>query len=360
MRKLYQIGLCFKPGTQVEPKAMAYHLCSSAFEVARVTAEALRQQGEAAHSGTDLFTTMTAAGRVVAAVLAGQQKLVRMNGGESLQSQVTHALVGMYDKLLHTFETVSLQAANAESIVDLAAHDPGPSPAKQKPKQKGGPPRVNIKDTPALNALTGLLSGIIKQLDSKQDSHKDIFEGFFYCVLTRLGSRVYAVNFSHSRAATISEELDTLVAAESDDNTTSLAASKKPVPVRQAHLEAPYLLHLLKQALTLAPSFLAPSASSTSKIAKSKSLPKPGSITKTSLTLAAKERLQASLVHAIFGPGELDDESDLFLNCLQMPKAGGSTLTVPRVKEAEVGAWFQGEVWRLLGWEVLGREMAHT
>jgi hypothetical protein len=32
-------------------------------------------------------------------------------------------------------------------------------------------------------------------------------------------------------------------------------------------------------------------------------------------------------------------------------------VTVPRVKEVEVGEWFQGEVWRLLGWEVLGREM---
>lgn len=356
MRKLYQIGLCFKPGTQVEPKAMAYQLCSSASEIARVTAEALRQQGEAAYSGTELSTTMTAAGRVVAAVLAGQQKLVRINGGDSLQSQVTHALVGMYDKLLHTFETVSLQAANAESMVN-SAHDPSPSPVKHKPKQKGRTPRVNIKDTPALNALTGLLGGIIKQLDSKQDSHKDIFEGFFYCVLTRLGNRIYSVNFSHSRAANIAEELDTLAAAKGDDNTTSLAAS---ISVRQAHLEAPYLLHLLKQALALAPSFLTPSISSTSRSAKSKSLPKPGSITKTSLTLAAKERLQASLVHAIFGPGELDDESDLFLNCLQMPKAGGSPLTVPRVKKAEVGALFQGEVWRLLGWEVLGREMAHT
>jgi hypothetical protein len=40
-----------------------------------------------------------------------------------------------------------------------------------------------------------------------------------------------------------------------------------------------------------------------------------------------------------------------------MPSAGGSGFTIPRVKEAEVGEWFQGEVWRLLGWEVLGTEM---
>lgn len=355
MRQLFQIGLCFKPGVQLEAKAMAYHLCSAVAETARVATEALRQHGDPAVDGSYLSTTMTASGRMVAAILAGQQKLMRMKGGESLQGQITYAVVSMYEKLFCEFETISLQAASAETSTE-PAHDSSSSPTKQKSKTKGGPPRVNIKDIPTLNALTGLLSGIIKQLDPKQDTHKDIFEGFFYCILSKLGNRVYTVNFSHPRAATIAEELEVLTAPDEADPNNATTFSKS-MPVRQAHLEAPYLLHLLKQALAMAPSFLSPPAS-ISKSAKSKPVPKAGSVTKATLTLAAKERLQATLAQAIFGPEGLDEDSDLLLNCLQMPQAAGSSLTIPRVKEVEVGQWFQSEVWRLLGWEVLGKELS--
>lgn len=233
--------------------------------------------------------------------------------------------------------------------------DPGTSPAKTRPKTKGGPPRVNIKDVPALNALAGLLSGIIKQIDPKQDPHKDIFEGFLFCILSKLGDRIYTINFMRPRAASIMEELE-VASCSSDQSQTEPTTSPVPMPVRQAQLEAPYLLHLLKQSLALTPSFLN-TPPSTAKTAKVKPNPKPGSVTKTTLALAAKERLQATLVNAIFGPEGIDEDSDLFINCLQMPAASGGTMTVPRVKEAEVGEWFQGEVWRLLGWEVLGREM---
>jgi hypothetical protein len=367
MRKLYQIGLYFKPGLQVHAKDLAAHLCASAADVSKVVLEALAQQISVEHpQETDLPTTMTAAGRVVAGILAGSQKLTRMPGGGPLVGKVTYALVQMYGKLLTGFEAIS-SAETSEDAPSEQTTDGKKSLAKQKPKTKGGPPRVNIRDVPAMNALASLLSGIMKQLDAKQDSHLDLFEGFLYNILSRLGNRIYTVNFSQPRAASIAEEIEASLSPgdpDSESSSPTQTAKTDSTSIRQAHLEAPYLLHLLKQSLALTPTFLSPAANSkdtnnVTKSSKPKPTPKPGSITKTSLSLAAKQRLQSTLVNVIFGPEGIDEESDLFLNGLQLPpaEAGGGTITVPRVKEVEVGEWFQGEVWRLLGWEVLGREM---
>lgn len=354
MRKLFKIGLYFKPGPPVDPKDMTRHLCLAATECAHVVLAALGQQKSPGSTpGTDLTTTLTGAGRVVAGILAGLQKLVRFDSSEHSKGQVTYALVRMYESLLAGFDVVSKDEATAEKVGPTV--DSESSSAKTKPKTKGGPPRVNIKDVPALNALAALLSGIIKQLDPKQHLHKDIFEGFLFCILSKLGDRIYTVNFMRPRAASIMEELEA-ASCSSDQSQSESTPIPVPTPVRQAQLEAPYLLHLLKQSLALTPSFL-DSPVSTSKAAKIKPNPKPGSVTKTTLALAAKERLQATLVNAIFGPEGIDEDSDLFMNSLQMPAANGGTMTVPIVKEAEVGEWFQGEVWRVLGWEVLGREM---
>jgi hypothetical protein len=295
---------------------------------------------------------MTAVGRVVAGILAGLQKLVRLDSSDSLKAQVTYALVRMYEKILTQFDTVSKVQALEESTGSTS--DPKTSTTTAKPKSKGGPPRVNIKDIPTLNALASLLSGIIKQLDPKQDPHRDIFEGFLFCILSKLGNRIYTVNFQHPRAADIMKELE--AASPSDEEDRETTSNPVPTAVRQAQVEAPYLLHLLKQSLALTPSFLSPTPSA-SKSTKSKTNPKPGSITKATLGLAAKERLQATLVSAIFGSESIDEDSDFFMESLKMPAAGGGTFTVPRVKEVEVGEWFQGELWRLLGWEVLGKEM---
>jgi hypothetical protein len=261
----------------------------------------------------------------------------------------------MYNNILVQFDAVSQEKALEES--PGLTIDPKTPNATAKAKSKGGPPRVNIKYVPTLNALAGLLSGITKQLDHKQDPHKDIFEGFLFCILSKLGNRIYTINFQRPRAVNIMEELESASSLYEED-TKAASSPIVSTSVRQAQLEAPYLLHLLKQSLALTPLFLNPPAStSTSKNTKARTNPKSGSVTKATLGLAAKERLQATLVSTIFGSESADEDSDLFVECLRMPMVGGGNVTVPRVKEAEVGEWFQGEAWRLLGWEVLGKEM---
>lgn len=350
MRSLYQIGLCFKPGVHVESATLAYHLVSATEEVFGVVLEALGQHNYASHSCSDeLSVAMTAAGRVFAGVMTGVQKLHRMKEANLVAGKVTYAIVRMYERLAGGLDTISENEAKLEQKAD-PINDPKNMSARQKTKSKG-PPRVNIKDVPVLNALTAFLSGVIKQLDVKEASHREIFEGFLFCALSKVGKNIYTIVFSQPRGLSISEEIHSGTLPD-DSNQTKFA-----LPLRQAQLEAPYLIHLLKQVLALAPTFISPSTAPLSRPAKLKTSAKPGSVTKASLTLATKERLQATLINAIFGTEGLDEESDLMLNCLQAPAAVGHQLPVPRVKEAEIGEWFQGEVWRLLGWEALGREL---
>lgn len=348
MRALYQIGLCFKPGVHVEANTLVRHLVSPVKEVTSVVLAVLDQHD---HSSPDkLSTTMTAAVRVFAGIMAGLQKLHRTNEGSSLAGQVIYAIVHMYEQLLGAFDTLSEHEAKQESSKNPTPNSQTP-PTKPKTKTKAGPPRVNIKDLPALNALTSLLNGITKLLDAKIPSHPSILDGIFFVLLQKLGKTIYTLAFAHPRPASLSEEISLDVSPEN-------AISQPPnLPLRQAQLQAPYLLHLLKQILSLTPSFTTPAASAPTTKPTKTAKPKPGTVTKTSLTLPAKERLQHTLVNAIFGTEGVEEESDLLLNCLRMPGTAVGALTVPRVKEVEVGEWFQGEVWRLLGWEVLGREV---
>ncbi|KAK1057698.1 hypothetical protein LTR33_013574 [Friedmanniomyces endolithicus] len=77
---------------------------------------------------------------------------------------------------------------------------------------------------------------------------------------------------------------------------------------------------------------------------------------KGALALHAKDRLQRTLMNCIFGAEGLDEE-DPFMDCLRMPSVTGQLhVPMPKVKDVEVQDWFKGEVWRLLGWEILSKE----
>jgi hypothetical protein len=54
----------------------------------------------------------------------------------------------------------------------------------------------------------------------------------------------------------------------------------------------------------------------------------------------------------MFGDGEHDEFADV----LRMPARLGPAPNMPKVEDKDVGGWFSGEVWRLIGWDLLSRE----
>ena len=184
--------------------------------------------------------------------------------------------------------------------------------------------------------------------------HKELFEGFAYCILNKLGNSLYLCVFGEARASSIEQEIMRSNAPDDIEDVATPAAlpAAEELGMRKANLQAPYLIHLLTRLMTLAPSHLG--AAINARAGKSKAANSKGSM-KGALAVIAKDRLQRTLVTCMFGTEGVDSD-DTFMDCLKMPTAMKEVLPMPKVKEVEVQEWFGEEVWRLLGWEVLGKE----
>ncbi|KAK6430959.1 hypothetical protein LTR95_012881 [Oleoguttula sp. CCFEE 5521] len=335
---------------QDEAPSMTYYLIQASKAVPKPVNEAvLKHASFESEDLTALRSVLIAAGRVVAALIVGLTKLGRVDDSDLHLSQVTHALVKMFDALLDNFQPISIAEVTGPAGDYASA---SASSRKTKPKAHN---RINIADHAVLSIFTVFLSSLLKQLDAKHDCHRSLFEGATFVILKKLGSNLHAIVFGHP-SATIEESIKSFTAT-GDTQSKAIEPSDTDMTAQAcAKLEAPYHLHLLKLVLSMAPAFLPPGPT-ISKSGKVKATPKLGSITKTSLTVLAKERLQRTLVNAVFGTEGLGSEDDMLLEALRMPVLGDARIPVPRVKQAEVGEWFKEEVWRLLGWEVLAREV---
>lgn len=356
MRSLYQTHTILNRNQRTDPASLAHHLVRAASALPQVVNQAtklgLRRPGLGAD---DSRSTLMAAGRAAASLLVAIKRLGHVATGAEVEGQVIYAYVQMFKKLLQGVEEASATTIEEGSIERLKMATKAASPEKTKAKTKSKEPKQanSFKDQPTVNAITILLCGIVDALDPETPSHKALFEGFAHSTFTKLGGRLYITVFGHARGVSIEEEI--AMCAQAGDTHADSAALGDPaeaLEVRQAKLEAPYLIHLLQRIMHAAPSHLGSVISS--KTGRPKQANNQGSM-KGALAEHAKGRLQNTLVNCMFGT-EAMSEDHPFRECLKMPASLGP-LPVPKVKEAEVREWFQEEVWRLLGWEILSKEV---
>ena len=353
MRSFYQIHAMLKSHDMTEPGDLAHQCIRAAATVPQVLQQTINHLVTNAPANNEsLKAVLTACSRATHTLITAFTRFSHIAGGAELQGHVTYAYVQMYRKLHDLFAQVAAKelAKSSSGEIFMSLDKKKQSPSKVKPK----PPKLlNIRDNANLNLFTKLLCGVVDMLQAKTDAHTSLFEGFAYVVLEVLGSRLYTVSFGHARGSTIGEEIkagNTVLEMESSTYDSSLNPNKTQVGL--AKLEAPYLVHLLTHIMNAAPAHLGAIVSS--NIGKAKQANNKGSM-KGALAIAAKERLQRTLVNCMFGAEE-EDENDLFKDCLRMPTFDKSILPMPKVKQAEVQEWFKEEVWVRLGWEILARE----
>ncbi|TKA66276.1 hypothetical protein B0A55_09524 [Friedmanniomyces simplex] len=355
MRSLYQVHALLKSNDRTEAAVLAHHLVQAASALPQVVQQAVKATFARPIGGHGVLkTTLTAAGKAIVSLVVGVNRLSHVTNGTEMQGQVVFAYVQMFVSLLGTLEEASeLEAEKAEKqmITAAAANRPTTSKGKASAQQ---PKQPSLKNTPSLNAVTCFLCGIIDVLDEKVDVHKQLYEGFAYGTFNKLGTRLYTCAFGYARGLNIADEI---TASNQPDDIEDAGVEPTVFPpatsVGQAKMEAPYLVHLLTRLMAAAPKHLG--ATISTKTGKAKQSNNKGSM-KGILAIHAKDRLQRTLVNCIFGTEGLDEE-DPFMDCLRMPSlVGQQPLPMPKVKEAEVQEWFKGEVWRLLGWEILGKE----
>ncbi|KAI7544688.1 sure-like protein [Hortaea werneckii] len=349
LRSLYQIHAAMRSHHKNDPNILAYHLVRAASTMPQVVTQTISECLNRPIAGLDLLkSNLRAANRAVVSLISGLNRLSNTADGAEVQGRVIYAYGRMFSELIEALG----EASSREITKPLAGSEERPSTSKGKKKSEHAKP-ANLKDRPTLNALTAFICGILDLLDPKVEAHGSLFEGLAYAVLNKLGSRLYTLIFGHARAPTLEAEIARANEPdEVEDPSQTSIPHRNEVELQQAKLEAPYLIHLLARLMNAAPAHLG--AIISTKTGRPKQANNKGSM-KGALALTAKDRLQRTLVHCMFGTEGVDDQSPL-RDCLKMPAAPDTPLPMPKVKEAEVQEWFKEEVWRLLGWEVLSKE----
>ncbi|KAK0302837.1 hypothetical protein LTR01_008511 [Friedmanniomyces endolithicus] len=355
MRGLYETYNLSKHPNRSEASVLAYHLVRTASALPHVVQQAIKTRFTQLSSGHEVLkTTLTAAGKVVVSLVVGLDRLSKATNGTEMQGQVVYAYVHMFVSLLGTLEEVSeFEVVEAQRKTSMPAAAKRPTTSKKMVSSRL-PKQPHIQDTPSLDAIACFLGGVIDSLDENVYVHKHLYEGFAYVVLNKLGTRLYTSVFGDARGPTIADEITARAQPDGNQDAGGEPTISAPaLKLEQVKMEAPYLVHLLTKVMAAAPRYLG--AITSDKTGKAKQSDNKGS-TNGALALHAKDRLQRTLVNCIFGTEGLDDE-DPFMDCLRMPSMVGQLhMPMPKVKEAEVQDWFKGEVWRLLGWEILGKD----
>lgn len=222
------------------------------------------------------------------------------------------------------------------------------------------------------DALSTLLKEVLLHLEPSQSGpHTSLFEGILYTLLERTADRLYLLTFRHARAETTEEDIVRLAQVLESDK--ALEKRTGDLDFRSANTEVVFLVRLLEGAMKLAPKFLGsllPTVSTKSSRTSSTQATRLTNL-KPSLSVAAKEKLQRTLIQCMFGGDErrkADPDADTenedeesandFVEVLRKPFLIGPPPMLPRLDDVDTPQWFTEEIWKLVGWDILSRDVA--
>lgn len=231
------------------------------------------------------------------------QKLTTTENGKRHQGQVTYYLVGLFESTMTAF---TLHCTSISKKLNRST--------------KG---KASNTDDEMASRLADLLCTMAISLDLSRTEDQEVMEGFLFLVLNRMGKMLSLHVFHDIRlpmglcpGMTFPEGLE----AMTDEGL---------MPI-EAQLETRYLIRLLSRMLD----------------AESHGLPLEPSAARQ-FVANAKDRLQKTLLRAVFGP---DDH--LFREALRRPQTP-PPLDSPPVEQEKFADWLTLELWRLIGWDVL-------
>ncbi|QDS76229.1 hypothetical protein FKW77_008729 [Venturia effusa] len=330
---------------------------------------------------TEFARILRAAGRAFMSLFHGLTTIWEKgtDAAKRHHGAVTYQYIKAFDTLLDAISSNCTLVAqlNAQQIVGETPTLPATKKADEKKVQKTKPA---IKARIAQEIVLLLLALLTHLTPARQGPHTALFEGLLYLLLERTGQHLYLLIFGRERGATLEGEII-------DDLPPN--AAQIGILERQAiGIEVKFLVQLLERAMSIAPCVLGSlsGADCSTKSARGvTSKVKPTGLPKgmAALSLSAKEKLQRTLVACMFGSSRLgrknhsiktnsvgsqegtvanDETSDEdaietnndFIEVLRKPVFTGPIPQLPKVDEADVPDWFMENVWRLVGWDILG------
>ena len=342
MRQLYELHKMIA-NSETDPRHLARILAACATSLGSLFSEAFGATAVCSSSVATLpiarpqhdqaqqtgVAVIRAAARAFASIMHGFDMLDVHSDDHRWRGAVIYQIARIFSGILDCL--IRLATVDTETTDSV-------SPARGSKRSTSPARTANPSTKPILEALKQLLAAILTSLDPIRAAHNEIFEGVLFLLVERTSSLLYLYTFSRSRTKCIATDIARPAATDTD--------------LRAASVSAPYLIDLLKLALRRAPKNLRPS-------------PDRGVAAQTSATNvlgdAARVRLQRTLINCTFGSHGMPREA--LADCLAMPQPmdvpvarGGKTTAKGKKAQSSDGDWFTGELWALIGWEIMGQE----
>lgn len=282
-----------------------------------------------AEDRSECARALAACGRVFGMLLTGLDRLNEDGPRKHLPERVIYECVKMFSVTLGAIEISALQSAT-KSI-----------------QAKGDDARESLSGRLIAHYLTGLMGF----LDQDNTIHQKLFDGFTFTLLERVSKQLYYSVFGQHRAATVANDISQPLTREGDD-------TQKEVECLATRFEMKALVVILERVLSRAPIHMNPQAmsrdySANSRVpTRSRTLSMVNLPSRGKLSPMAKDRLQRTLITCMYG----DKLEDDFLDLLSAPVDLGTIPNMPKIVHQSVEEWFQEQVWRLVGWDIMAQE----
>lgn len=217
------------------------------------------------------------------------------------------------------------------------------------------------RHTSLAESATRISLTMLSSLEEKTESQRHLYEGFLHTLIERVSGLLAHCTFGWNYGSATGGEVDAC------DNAVPLDMPQADAAADRSSFaaETRHLVCLLEQALPLAPHLLElqeyKSTGDTRTLsvvggekAKTwgarKQQQRPAG--KTILRLCTREKVQNTLVNGVFGE-PMDEEKGF--GVLKLPSRPPPMPSLPKTSNCEdPGVWFREQIWRLVGWEVLG------
>ena len=199
--------------------------------------------------------------------------------------------------------------------------------------------------------LCRTIISMMRYLDLAKATHNEILQGFVFVLFEKVGKGLKSVVFG----AEEKEERNVAQGKKSvneGSSTSQLALDDNNDHAEDAAFEqqAPYLIYILQHVQT----FFSQQQQGPSSTTNQANMSSSESSSNRSLATFAQEKLQYTLLKAVFGeraPTTKDYEPAL--KAPRIPSADDEPLPTIEIPDGDVKEWYKQEVWRLLGWDVL-------
>ena len=253
--------------------------------------------------------------------------MVTVEGPCRPQRQVIYYLVCLFESTMTALFEYSL--VTAEEKKEAVESTPG---AEQQ-QNEVGPSRVSTGTQHEMaHGLVDLLCNMVISLNKKTESDRPVIEGVLFLIINRLGELLGYFTFDGKKAST-NPNAD----VPRPMVHTAVREKMQVIDAEAAQMEAKYLVFLLKRWLKEKPR---------SPFTHWNKWPGDGSY---ELDMGIKHEMMKTLLQAIFGKGEPLFQGGLKRVATPEP----DDYEEPPEQREEFSQWFIGELWALIGWDIL-------